>query len=32
VVNQLLKKIEDWKATLPLKPSGDVFSEERAQL
>ncbi|MGY8694944.1 MAG: sulfatase family protein [Verrucomicrobiia bacterium] len=32
VVNQLLMKIEDWKATLPLKPSGDVFSEERAQL
>ncbi|MDF1739523.1 MAG: sulfatase-like hydrolase/transferase [Verrucomicrobiales bacterium] len=29
VVSQLLKKIEDWKATLPPKPTGNVFSEER---
>ena len=31
VVLQLLKKIEDWKATLPENPSGDVFSAERKQ-
>ncbi|MDA7920165.1 sulfatase-like hydrolase/transferase [Verrucomicrobiales bacterium] len=29
VVLQLLKKIEAWKGTLPEKPTGDVFSEER---
>ncbi len=32
VVKQLLKKLEDWKATLPTKPKGKVFSAERAQL
>jgi N-acetylgalactosamine-6-sulfatase len=31
VVESLLKKIEDWKATLPAKPSGDVFSAERKE-
>ncbi len=31
VVVELLKKIAQWKATLPGKPSGDVFSEERSQ-
>lgn len=25
----LLKMIEDWKTTLPAKPTGDVFSKER---
>ncbi|MEM7146004.1 MAG: sulfatase-like hydrolase/transferase [Verrucomicrobiota bacterium] len=28
---KLLRKIDDWKATLPEKPSGDVFSAERSQ-
>lgn len=32
VVTQLLRKLVGWKATLPEKPSGDVFSEEREQL
>lgn len=31
VVAQLLVKIEDWKGTLPEKPTGNVFSEERNQ-
>jgi len=30
-VKQLLKKIDDWKETLPAKPEGDVFSELRTQ-
>ncbi|MEN9019263.1 MAG: sulfatase-like hydrolase/transferase [Verrucomicrobiaceae bacterium] len=29
IVDQLGKKLEQWKATLPLKPTGDVFSKER---
>ncbi|MGI9243374.1 MAG: sulfatase family protein, partial [Verrucomicrobiales bacterium] len=29
---QLLAKIEQWKSTLPEKPTGDVFSKERAEL
>jgi len=29
VAKQLLKKIDDWKATLPAKPTGNVFSAER---
>jgi arylsulfatase A-like enzyme len=29
IVATLLKKIEDWKVTLPAKPSGNVFSNER---
>ena len=29
VVRGLLMKIEDWKATLPAKPTGNVFSNER---
>ena len=32
VVKQLLKKLADWKATLPAKPTGDVFPAERASL
>jgi len=32
VAKQLLGKLEDWKATLPEEPSGDVFSAERAEL
>lgn len=32
VVKDLLAKIEAWKATLPEKPTGDVFSAERAGL
>ena len=31
VVKQLLKKIDAWKATLPAKPTGNVFSGERTQ-
>lgn len=30
-VAELSKLIEDWKATLPDKPTGDVFSAERKQ-
>jgi len=30
VVERLLKRIEEWKATLPAKPTGNVFSAERA--
>ena len=29
VVERLLKRIEDWKDTLPAKPTGDVFSKLR---
>jgi len=29
VVTQLLATLEEWKATLPDKPTGDVFSAER---
>ena len=32
VVKQLLDKVSRWKATLPDKPIGNVFSEERKQL
>jgi len=32
VAKDLLKKIEDWKATLPAKPTGNVFSKEREEL
>ncbi len=31
VVEQLLRKLDRWKATLPVKPTGDVFSAERVQ-
>ena len=31
IVASLLGKIDDWRATLPAKPSGDVFSAERKQ-
>tara|TARA_R110002049_G_scaffold4601_5_gene32212 strand:+ start:297951 stop:299333 length:1383 start_codon:yes stop_codon:yes gene_type:complete len=31
VVKSLLAKIEDWKSTLPAKPTGNVFSSERTQ-
>ena len=31
VAEKLLQQIEDWKQTLPAKPSGNVFSEERQQ-
>ena len=31
VVKQLLKKLAAWKATLPAKPEGEVFSELRAK-
>lgn len=30
VVEGLLQRLDAWKATLPKKPSGDVFSEERS--
>ncbi len=29
VVKRLLRELEDWQATLPAKPSGNVFSAER---
>ena len=29
-VEQMLTLLDEWKATLPAKPSGDVFSEERS--
>lgn len=29
VVKSLIAKIEAWKATLPEKPTGDVFPQER---
>jgi hypothetical protein len=32
VVKQLLDKVSRWEATLPDKPIGNVFSEERKQL
>lgn len=32
IAKGLLRKIEAWKATLPKEPTGDVFSEERAEL
>ena len=32
VVAGLVRKLEDWKKTLPEKPSGNVFSAERAEL
>ncbi|MDA7865197.1 sulfatase-like hydrolase/transferase [Akkermansiaceae bacterium] len=32
IAEALLKQIEDWKATLPPKPRGNVFSAERATL
>lgn len=32
VVKQLLGKIDRWKETLPDRPTGDVFSEERNEL
>ena len=31
VVKQLMQQIDDWKASLPESPSGDVFSSERSQ-
>ena len=30
VVSQLIEKLDDWKASLPDSPSGDVFSKERS--
>ena len=32
VVSTLLSQLEDWKATLPAAPTGDVFSSERKTL
>ena len=32
VVAALQKQLEEWKATLPEKPTGDVFSNERKTL
>jgi len=29
IVHELIRKIKQWKTTLPEKPSGDVFSKER---
>jgi len=31
VVKDLLARLETWKATLPKKPEGDVFSTERSR-
>lgn len=30
-VAALLKRIDEWKATLPEQPSGDVFSVQRSR-
>jgi hypothetical protein len=30
-VKNLLAKLEKWKTTLPVKPTGNVFSAERDQ-
>ncbi len=32
IVKRMLMQLDDWKATLPAKPTGDVFSAERAAL
>lgn len=32
IVKALLEQLEDWKATLPAKPTGNVFSKERDEL
>jgi arylsulfatase A-like enzyme len=32
VARELLAQLEEWQATLPAKPTGDVFSAERAKL
>jgi N-acetylgalactosamine-6-sulfatase len=29
IANNLATKVKEWQATLPTKPSGDVFSELR---
>ncbi len=31
VVQRLLSKLDEWKSTLPAKPTGNVFSAERSQ-
>jgi arylsulfatase A-like enzyme len=31
IVRQLMRKIDNWKATLPESPSGNVFSDERSE-
>ncbi len=31
IANRLRQQLKQWKATLPLKPEGDVFSSERSQ-
>ncbi|MBT7918274.1 MAG: sulfatase-like hydrolase/transferase, partial [Planctomycetaceae bacterium] len=31
IVDRLLEKLEQWKASLPAKPTGDVFSAERSE-
>lgn len=31
VVASLMQKLEDWRATLPTEPTGNVFSSERSQ-
>ena len=31
VVEQLLRKLADWQATLPARPTGNVFSKERSR-
>ena len=32
VANSLREKLENWKSSLPAKPSGDVFSAEREEI
>ena len=32
IVATLLERLETWKATLPAKPTGNVFSKERETL
>jgi arylsulfatase A-like enzyme len=31
IVQRLLEKLEQWKASLPAQPTGDVFSSERSE-
>ena len=31
VVRRLMQQIDEWKATLPVRPTGDIFSTERTQ-
>ena len=32
VVSQLMAQLDEWKTTLPNRPTGDVFSNERTRV